>query len=476
MTGTFDYFVVFAEMRTGSNFLETNLNAFEEVRCVGEAFNPYFIGYPNKKSLFDITETDRNADPLRLLKAVETAPDALVGFRYFHDHDPRVFEPILNNPRCAKIILTRNPAESYVSWKIAQTTGQWKLTDVKRRKSAKATFEPAEFDTHIEALQAFQVTLLSHLQRTGQTAFYVSYEDLQSLDVMNGMAQFLGLSTRLDALDQSLKVQNPGALSDKVANFAEMEAALAGLDRYNLTRTPNFEPRRAAAAPSYVALANTPMMFLPIPGAPVLEVEDWLRAVAGGDASDLLRNMSQKDLRHWKRQHPGHRSFTVLRHPLARAHKVFCQKVMWDGPDARPHLRKVLTTQYGAVIPDVPADEWTTSQHRAAFEAFLVFLKANLSGQTATKVDPSWATQTAIVQGFANFVLPDLILREAEIAEDLAALAARVGIDAPSYSAPVTTAEDLKLSEIYDDALEKAARSAYQRDYMMFGFGPWQGR
>ncbi|MDX1782140.1 MAG: nodulation protein NodH, partial [Thalassovita sp.] len=47
MTDRFDYFVVFAEMRTGSNFLETNLNAFPGLTCYGEAFNPHFIGYPN---------------------------------------------------------------------------------------------------------------------------------------------------------------------------------------------------------------------------------------------------------------------------------------------------------------------------------------------------------------------------------------------------------------------------------------------
>ncbi len=46
----FDYFVVFAEMRTGSNFLETNLNAFEGIACYGEAFNPHFVGYPNKRA------------------------------------------------------------------------------------------------------------------------------------------------------------------------------------------------------------------------------------------------------------------------------------------------------------------------------------------------------------------------------------------------------------------------------------------
>ncbi|MEL7131520.1 MAG: nodulation protein NodH, partial [Pseudomonadota bacterium] len=44
----FDYFVVFAEMRTGSNFLEANLNALDGLSCYGEAFNPGFIGYPKK--------------------------------------------------------------------------------------------------------------------------------------------------------------------------------------------------------------------------------------------------------------------------------------------------------------------------------------------------------------------------------------------------------------------------------------------
>jgi len=29
MSGAFDYFVVFAEMRTGSNFLEANINSFD---------------------------------------------------------------------------------------------------------------------------------------------------------------------------------------------------------------------------------------------------------------------------------------------------------------------------------------------------------------------------------------------------------------------------------------------------------------
>lgn len=53
---------------------------------------------------------------------IKRQPALLGGFRYFHDHDPRVLDMILDDPGCAKIILTRNPLDSYVSWKIAQAT------------------------------------------------------------------------------------------------------------------------------------------------------------------------------------------------------------------------------------------------------------------------------------------------------------------------------------------------------------------
>ena len=52
----FDYFVVFAEMRTGSNFLEANINAFDGLSCLGEAFNPHFIGYPDNEKILGVTQ------------------------------------------------------------------------------------------------------------------------------------------------------------------------------------------------------------------------------------------------------------------------------------------------------------------------------------------------------------------------------------------------------------------------------------
>ena len=93
MAQKFDCFVVFAEMRTGSNFLETNLNAFDGITCHGEAFNPHFIGYPNVTEILGVTQATRDADPEGFLKVIRKQTDGLGGFRYFHDHDPRVSTP-----------------------------------------------------------------------------------------------------------------------------------------------------------------------------------------------------------------------------------------------------------------------------------------------------------------------------------------------------------------------------------------------
>jgi hypothetical protein len=463
----FDAFVLFAEMRTGSNFLEANLNALPGVVCHGEAFNPHFIGFPGTSSLLGMTMADRQADPFRLLTAIRSQPGELGGFRYFSDHDPRILDGLLADPRVAKIILTRNPVESYVSRKIAAQTGQWKLTNVKHVRSGAVAFDPADFEAHLHRLQAFQVQLLNALQRSGQTAFYVDYEDIQDLDVMNGLAAFLGVEGRLDALDRKLKKQNPEPLDEKVLNFAEMEQSLARLDRFNLSRTPNFEPRRGAAVPTLIAAARSPLIYLPIRGGPEHAVRTWL---ADLDGAPPVEGLTQKSLRQWKETHPGHRSFTVLRHPLARAHSVFCDRILATGPDTFAEIRENLRRHFDLPVPEgAVGPAWRPDQHRAAFLVFLRFLRANLSGQTAIRVDGAWAGQMTVLQGMAQVILPDVILREAELAADLARLA---GTDAPPMPG-ITDRHAALLATIYDADVEKAARDAMGRDYTAFGFDNW---
>ncbi|MGZ9809099.1 nodulation protein NodH [Pseudoroseicyclus sp. H15] len=459
----FDAFVVFAEMRTGSNFLEANLNALPGLHCHGEAFNTYILGSLKGKEILGITQDQRDADPMRLVEAIRAAP-GLNGFRYFHNHDQRVLRPVLDDPRIAKVVLTRNPLDCFISRRIADATGYWKVTDAKSAQHrAKAVFDAEKFEEHIARVQGFQQEILKALQVSGQTAFYLDYEDLFDLGTINGLAAFLGLEARLESFDTTLKKQNPEPLAERVENFDEMEAALAGYDRFDLSRTPNFEPRRGPAVPSWLAAADSSLIYLPIAGTPVPAVRKWLRDL---DGAPPQRGFKGKELKAWLAAHKGHRSFTVLRHPLARAHAAYCERIAPGGPAAYDDLRRVLKVQFGLDAEADPADE---AAHRANFLQFLRFVRSNINGQTAQRIDPAWASQATTLQGFATWAMPDLVLREDELPEELPRLAQRLGRPAPPLAE--LDPHRARLMAVLDDELQQAARAAYARDYELLGFG-----
>jgi len=462
-------------MRTGSNFLEANLNMFDGVACLGEAFNPHFIGFPNTPDLLGMTQAGRESDPQALIDRVKQA-EGLNGFRFFNDHDSRVLDIALTDPRCAKIVLTRNPVDSFVSWKIASATGQWKLTNVTHAKTQQVNFDGIEFETHLAALQAFQTRILNTLQRSGQTAFYVAYEDLQDVEVMNGLVRWLGVDSHITSLNKTLKKQNPDPMADKVANFAQMETALARMDRFNLTRTPNFEPRRGPMIPTYIAAPHSPLLYMPLKSGPNAVVQDWLAAVDEATVQDLKTGFSQKSLRDWLRAHPGHRKFSVVRHPVIWAHTAFCERIVANGPGSFAEIRATLRKVHGVEVPDggaVPETDvvYNMQAHRKAFLAFLKFLRNNLSAQTAIRTDAAWASQQSLLQGMADFGVADLIAREDSLRADMARLAGQIGRtsmpDLPEQTDPYAA----RLAAIYDDVVEAAARDAYGRDYEAFGFG-----
>lgn len=471
----FDYFVIFAEMRTGSNFLESNLSQFEELALHGEAFNPHFIGRPNRKEICGITRDQRDADPAGLLDRLMAADDRLPGFRYFHDHEPRILDRMLADPRCGKVVLTRNPLESYVSVKLAKKTKQWMLTDMADAKTATVTFDLAEFEAHLDRLQAFQLRILHGCQVAGQAPFYINYADINDVPVLNGLAEFLGARTRIEALERALKPQNPAPLHEKVANFDQMMADLPRLDTFDLNRTPQFEPRRAPAVPSYFAAARVPLMFLPINGGPVERICAWMAALEDEPVADaLLSGFNQKTLRQWRRDHPGHRSFAVLRHPVARAHDVFCRRILATGDAAYGQLRKQLRRRYELPVPEgAVGPDWDATRHAAAFDVFLRFVAGNLSGQTEIRVDSGWATQAAVLQGMQDVALPDRLIREETLEDELAALAQTVGVEAGAPPPP-DDPSPIPLSAIYSEQLEDRVRRIYQKDYQTFGFADWR--
>lgn len=466
----FRYFVVLAEMRTGSNLLETCLNSFEPITCAGEVFNPVFVGHPKTDALYGFDRAARDRDPMALLAAFPAQP-GLAGFRYFHDHDPRVLDTFLNDPTCAKIVLTRNPLDSYVSLKIARATQQWRLGDVKNRRIEKVAFDPVEFEQHLRALQAFQLRVQSSLQETGQTAFYLDFEDILSLDVLNGLARWLGLDARIDALPRKLKRQNPEPLEDKLVNPEAVAQGVARLDRFHLSRSPSFEPRQPALLWAYHACKTVPLVYAPLPGCSQRAVLNWMGAIDGTGPRDLVSDFSASDWRDWQRAHPRRVSFTVLRHPLARAYEVFVSQIALGNRD---NVRSFIDRVHGI---SVPTDEAALAAldldtHRRAFLAFLQFVKANLNGQTALQSRPVWASQTRLIEGITQQCPLHYLLRENHLAEDLPRLGRDLGADLPDFI-PSKRPARFDLAAIYTAEVEAAGRAAYGRDYESLGFENW---
>jgi hypothetical protein len=416
----------------------------------------------------------READPLLLIRKIREHSQGLAGFRLFQDHDPRVRAACLADRRCAKVVLSRNPLDSYVSLKIAGATGPGRLGDRRHAHSARVASDPDAFAAYAAASRQYQEEVRRDLQTAGQTAYFLTYDDVADPEVMNGLARFLGVTETRAATSNDTKKQNPESLEEKVTNYPEMVAALGRLDPYDLGRYPVFEQKRGPIVPQYVAAATSPLLFLPVRGAPVAPVLRWLAALDDMPEAALQRDFTQKTLRNWMREAGRHRSFTVIRHPVPRLYEAFCHRLLLPGPERVEDIRAALMAIYEMPFPEDPeAPSYDLAAHRALFLQVAKFVAGNLSGQTSIRTDATWASQLAILQGVAGFTLPDRILREDQLARELPELAASLGRPAPGW-APETRPVRFALEEVYDAKVEAAVRQAYQRDYLMFGFGDWR--
>jgi hypothetical protein len=452
----FQSFVLFAEMRTGSNLLEEILNSVPGLACHGEAFNPHFVGSEGCDELLGVSLSDRERDPQRLLHAIRDR-QGLNGFRFFHDHDTRVLETVLNDPTCAKVVLTRSPIDSYLSLKIARGTGQWKLTDPKHRKTAPAQINVPEFTARLDAIQAFSRRLLHALQVTGQAAFTLSYDDLGDTDVLNGLLAFFGLDGRLNTIDTRLIPQNPGSADDKVTDPGALEEIARVLAKSELAAPVWPEPRRAPGVRGFLVARGAPVLFLPVAGGPNAQIEAWLNSLGKG-GSDRISDRGA--LRDWMRGHPGFVSLSVLRHPAPRAFAAWLALA-----EATAQLKTSLLRLHGVEAPDPDAPT------ARGFGTFLRFLRENLEGRTSMGTGPLWATQSSHLAAIDTVVFPEIVLRETRLRADLPQVAERLGVTANALPGP--DGVEAKLARLWSPDLEKLCRSAYRRDYVDFGFGPW---
>ncbi|MFN7003679.1 MAG: nodulation protein NodH, partial [Roseinatronobacter sp.] len=344
--------------------------------------------------------------------------------------------------------------------------------DVKNRRVEKVVFDPVEFENHVRKLQAFQLRVQSALQQSGQTAFYLDYEDLQSLDVINGLAAWLGVAERIETYPRKLKRQNPEPPEDKLVNPQAIEAGISRLDRFHLSRSPSFEPRQPALLWAYHACRSVPLVYAPLPGCVERPILDWMAAIDGAGARDLLSDFSAKDWRAWQRVHPTRVAFTVLRHPLARAHQVFVGQIALG---SRENVRTYIERVHGIAVPTDAASlaAMKPRAHRQMFLGFLQFVHANLNGQTALPVRPVWASQTRLIEGITTQCPLHLLLHENRLPEDLPRIGRDLGRDLPPF-APEWPKSPIMLESIYDAEIEAAGRKAYAIDYERLGYADWR--
>ncbi|WGI22079.1 sulfotransferase family 2 domain-containing protein [Amylibacter sp. IMCC11727] len=482
MAQFFKYFVLLGNMRTGSNLFEQNIQLFDSFSSHGELFNPHFIGFLNRDEAFGVTMQEREIKPQKLLnRMISKEKDTLPGFRLFSDHDPRILQHCLNDPECAKIILTRNPLDSFVSHAIAKATDQWKLTDVSKRKKAKVHFDFLEFKAYLTRLENYLSEIKTTLQKTGQTAFPLAFDELNDLEVYNGLAQFLGSEEKLKQLGDKIIRQNPEGLRDKVENFDEMTEQVRMLDLLGSDLIPTTEQVRNPGSKNFVAASNPPLLFMAMHKGDCDPVVTWMKAHQ--ENGGLSKGMNQKQLNEWLSDHPVRTSFTVLRHPLDRAYNAFYKHIFTSGDDLFPWIRTTLENTYGMELPSKGMTEkpnrtvlensgYGVKEHQKAFLGFLQFLKGNLQGQTRARVDQSWASQNSILQGYCRLAFPDTIVRFENLAEDLQRIESSMGLGHVPL-APEKTDQCFTLSDIYDPEMDAISRDVYGRDYVKYGFDSW---
>ena len=225
-----EYVCILATMRTGSNLLQSYINASKGVVCLGELFNPGFVGVNRPDvgsqkfagfSREDVQERNRSKEAFFDRVHESAQPDVLV-FRMFDGHDNAILEKILKNKRCRKVVLTRDYLESYISLEIARETKQWLLKDVASRRTAKVTFDPVSYEKYARGLNAYYSYIEKSLVISKSQSLRIDYSELGSLEAINKLLEFIRPGLSLEALPEKLIRQNPAKLKDKVSNYQEM--------------------------------------------------------------------------------------------------------------------------------------------------------------------------------------------------------------------------------------------------------------
>lgn len=489
------YFVILGTMRTGSNLLETTLAQFPELVCHGEAFNPAFPGKPKAKDCLGWTLAQRDADPLGFLAHLTRAtPGQIPGFRLFDGHSKPVLEHVLSDPDCARIVLRRNPLDSFISLQIARTTDQWILRNPARRVEARVRFEPAAFETYRAQILAYYARLRATMQTSGTTAFELDYEDLKSRETIDGLARFIGATFLPPRLEERIARQNPGGLADKLENPEELAAWLGAAP----AAVPSREGPPPLVSPGQAVLSrHHSLIFLPLPGTGTLAALGAMERMdhSGGDTlpdppDSLLKRMDGGEpfdtslgRAELMAARAGRLVFAMLRHPAGRAYGMFTAQA-FPGAETVAWVRQSLTARFGPLpsLRQVALGREQAAGHdlarqREMFHAFLDLIEDGRSG--AGPALSAWAPQIEHLAAWTALVPPDRLCRLETFGPDMRALshALRLSPLPPNALGTIAAAAEPPVfpgAEVIDAALEDRIAALYADDFAAFGYGPFR--
>ncbi|MCF6273154.1 MAG: sulfotransferase family 2 domain-containing protein [Rhodobacteraceae bacterium] len=481
----FSSFVIFGAMRSGSNLLQKYINQYKGVFCHGELFNPVLIRRTPEEGYIGVSRKQWLENPEIMLEAIRNVdPKTMPGYRIFQEHNNWVQKQALQDAQCAKIILTRDPVESFVSLEIARKTGQWLISDIAHRKSASIDIDLDEYTEYARAREKYYDNITQTLALSGQPYFEIDYSRLNDLETMNRLVRFLGLDEAKTALEQPIKRQNPGRLPDKIKNYAAVKEVLGLPEAESMPQNTLVQAMIKGTDLSRVYFcANKPLAFAPTPSVPEAMVRQWLAAQSDG----LPENgFAEKNLAKWQRNHQNPLVFTVVQHPVERAYSAFMHKIFPTGPSAYIKIKRQLEEEYGLMLPMgkgvteiasdyshilLEQDGYSLAAHRICFKQFLVFVADNLAGKTDIRQDGKWQSATEIIRRY-RILFPELLVFHTEsLHTDLAYLENRLAWETVfNLGDPQKEVFSYSLDEIYDEEIESLARAAYGQDYETFGY------
>ena len=439
-------------MRTGSNLFEYTINQASHVRCLGELFNPHFIGEPEKDAEFNTTLEERTKKPIEFWNTLlerERNNGNILGFRFFDDHDSRILRHLMKDKTCAKIILRRNPLYAFVSKEISLKTDQWRVFSAFSRIDTQIEFSHIDYEQYLEENNDYYSKLEWMVRRAGQTAFYINYTELLDLSIMNGLLDYLGVKDRIRRLTYKTIRQNPKRLEKKVTNPDALHPYL----RDNIEEPPKLHSEM-----------SNQWDFKKIHISERLN-RIWITLTDFGHKPrrTFYPIKALKEVADFQEKNHNARLEVFIEHPLHLAYRQFDRMILHSKGKTAKIVRDELLMRHIALIEEddtndltrekITALGFTKDDVKKMFHAFVEFIKDNLNYDTYTDRKDEWQFYLERLAPFSSLMPMIDIIHQSEEESIYQGL--------------------FKIEELYSSEIDTMMNALYKNDMVRLGIKPW---